>query len=104
MLCGLQFGLGRLQQAGIPAQRLLLIGGSAQNAAVQQIAATVFDVPIEVPKISEYVAEGAAVQAAWVLTGERPNWQVETTARIAPNVSQALLDNYRDALSSYVKM
>ena len=30
--------------------------------------------PVVVPKPGEYVADGAAVQAAWVLAGERPGW------------------------------
>jgi xylulokinase len=32
-----------------------------------------------VPAPAEYVARGAALQAAWVLTGQRPRWPVETT-------------------------
>ena len=58
------------------AERLLLIGGAAQNPAVQAVAAQVFDVPVTVPEPGEYVADGAARQAAWVLTGARPSWPV----------------------------
>jgi len=36
----------------------------------------VFDVPVVVPEPGEYVADGAARQAAWVLTGARPAWPV----------------------------
>jgi xylulokinase len=35
--------------------------------------------------IAEAVALGAAVQAAWTLTGERPAWPIATTAEPAPD-------------------
>ncbi len=41
---------------------------------MQTIAAQVFDLPVIVPAPQEYVALGAAAQAAWALTGERPAW------------------------------
>ena len=65
MLCGLSGGLDALRAQGSPATRLLLIGGAVQNPAVQAIAAQVFDLPVVVPSPGEYVARGAAVQAAW---------------------------------------
>lgn len=98
MLCSLQYGLSALTKLGVRADRILLIGGGAQNLAVQEIAATIFDGPIEVPTISEYVAEGATVQAAWVLTGSRPNWEPETQARYNGVPNRELLANYKNAL------
>jgi xylulokinase len=74
LLCGLADGLDAIRRCGVPAARILLIGGAARNPAVAQIAAQVFDVPIVVPGIDETVARGAAAQAAWALTGERPSW------------------------------
>jgi xylulokinase len=47
-----------------------------QNPAVQTIASQVFDLPMEVPSPGEYVARGAAVQAAWTLARARPEWPV----------------------------
>jgi xylulokinase len=80
MLSGLGAGLDALRAVGVRERRLLLIGGAAQSQAVQTVASQVFDAPVVVPVPGEYVAEGAAVQAAWVLTGERPQWPVETAA------------------------
>jgi xylulokinase len=80
MLCGLADGLDAVRAQGVTATRLLLIGGAAQNPAVSAIAAQVFDVPVVVPRPEEYVAAGAAVQAAWALTGARPSWPVVVTA------------------------
>jgi xylulokinase len=80
MLSGLSAGLDAVRAVGVREQRLLLIGGAAQSGAVQTVASQVFDAPVVVPAAGEYVAEGAAVQAAWVLSGERPHWQVELIA------------------------
>ena len=80
LLCGLADGLDALRSQGVDARRILLIGGAAQNPAVAAIAAQVFDVPVVVPQPSEYVAIGAAVQAAWALTGSRPAWEVASAA------------------------
>jgi xylulokinase len=85
MLCALADGLDAVRSLGVAASRILLIGGAAQNAAVSTIAAQVFDVPVVVPDPGEYVALGAAVQAAWTLTGERPAWPIATTAEPAPD-------------------
>ena len=74
MLCGIADGVDALAAQGATARRVLLIGGAAQNAAVQRVAAQVFDLPVEVPSPGEYVADGAAVQAAWILTSEQPRW------------------------------
>lgn len=69
MLRGLGAGLDALRDAGVPIGRALLIGGAAQSEAVQRIAPEVFGVPVEVPTPGEYVALGAARQAARVLAG-----------------------------------
>jgi xylulokinase len=80
MLCGLADGLDAIHAVGVTEQRILLIGGAAQNPAVIAIAAQIFDVPVVIPKPAEYVANGAAVQAAWALTGSRPTWPLQIVA------------------------
>jgi xylulokinase len=56
--------------------RVLLIGGGARSAAVRQLAPGIFFSPVDVPEPEEYVALGAARQAAWALAGtpEPPPW------------------------------
>ena len=83
LLCGLADGLAALQAQGVSAARILLIGGAAQNPAVVAIAAQVFEVPVVVPLPGEYVALGAAAQAAWALAGQRPAWEVPLAAEPA---------------------
>lgn len=67
MLGGLGAGLGALRALGVPVRRVLLIGGGAQSEAVRMIAPLVLGVPVEVPAPGEYVALGAARQAAALL-------------------------------------
>jgi xylulokinase len=76
MLCGLADGLDAMLNQGARAERILLIGGAARSEAVREIAPTVFGRPVLVPPAGEYVAEGAAVQAAWTLSKapEPPRW------------------------------
>ncbi|MAT19398.1 MAG: xylulokinase [Leifsonia sp.] len=94
MLCGLADGLDAVRVHGIAAERVLLIGGAAQNEAVATIAAQVFDAPVVVPEPAEYVALGAAVQAAWALSGERPAWPVSTAANPAPDPHAVIREQY----------
>ncbi len=94
MLCGLADGLDAVRAQGVVAERLLLIGGAAQNPAVAAIAAQVFDAPVEVPEPGEYVALGAAVQAAWTLSGERPTWEVPVVARPARDTRPIIREQY----------
>ena len=99
MLCGLSGGLDALRAQGSPATRLLLIGGAVQNPAVQAIAAQVFDLPVVIPSPGEYVARGAAVQAAWASSGNRPAWPVAVDAAPAPDFHPAIRQNYLRASS-----
>jgi len=74
MLCGLADGLDALAAQGTPVRRVLLLGGGARSAAAQAIAPAVFGVPVTVLAPREYVALGAARQAAWALQGTEPDW------------------------------
>lgn len=94
MLCGLSGGMDSLRALGSPTTRLLLIGGAVQNPAVQAIAAQVFDLPVVIPRPGEYVARGAAVQAAWVHSGNRPHWSVAVDAAPAPDFQPVIRRNY----------
>ena len=94
MLCGLADGLDAVRGQGVGVERVLLIGGAAANPAVTAVAAQVFDAPVEVPAPGEYVALGAAAQAAWVLTGERPTWPREVVSRVAADPQPIIRAQY----------
>lgn len=74
VLNSLADALAALTSFGVPVERVLLIGGGAKSRALREAAATVFGVPVEVPEPGEYVALGAARQAAWAATGQLPVW------------------------------
>ncbi|WP_433375950.1 xylulokinase [Actinoplanes sp. CA-142083] len=80
MLCALADGLDALVRHGATANRIVLVGGGARSEAVRRIAPELFGLPVIVPPPGEYVADGAARQAAWVALGaaEPPQWSAET--------------------------
>ena len=69
MLCGLADGVDELRRQGVAVRRLVLVGGGARSRAVREVAPMVFGLDVAVPRVGEYVAGGAARQAAWVLSG-----------------------------------
>ncbi|GAA1466170.1 xylulokinase [Microbacterium thalassium] len=69
MLSALGAGLDALRGLGVPLTRALLIGGGAQSEAVRRIAPQVLGIPVDVPAPAEYVALGAARQAARIAAG-----------------------------------
>jgi xylulokinase len=82
MLCALADGIDALRAQGVAVERLFLIGGGAQSAAVRAIAPSVLGLDVLVPTPGEYVADGAARQAAWVLSGSEapPAWSAASEA------------------------
>ncbi|WP_456598726.1 FGGY-family carbohydrate kinase [Blastococcus sp. SYSU DS0616] len=76
LLCGLADGIEAVVAQGVEVERVLLIGGAARSPAVQQLAPGIFGRPVLVPAPGEYVADGAARQAAWALSGADapPEW------------------------------
>jgi xylulokinase len=91
LLCGIADALDSLRRHGVPVTRVLLIGGGARSRSLQDAAADVLGVPVEVPEQAEYVALGAARQAAWVLSGaaEPPAWRRRIERTIEPASDRA---------------
>ncbi|AFA75514.1 xylulose kinase XylB [Gordonia polyisoprenivorans VH2] len=89
LLCSLVYCRNRIEDQGINVQRFLFIGGGTKSSAVRAIAPALFDGTVVLPADGEYVALGAARQAAWALIGELPEWRVESetiTATPTPEV------------------
>ncbi|MFM8895679.1 MAG: FGGY-family carbohydrate kinase, partial [Actinomycetales bacterium] len=76
VLCGLADGLEAVLALGVQPRRSLMVGGGAAAPAMRALAPVVLGLPVQVPVASEYVADGAARQAAWVASGtlEAPDW------------------------------
>jgi xylulokinase len=64
MLGSLKYGIEVIEQAGHSFSQLYLIGGAAQSPAVREVAKELFGITVVVPEPAEYVALGAAKQAA----------------------------------------
>ncbi|MEV4213718.1 xylulokinase [Micromonospora sp. NPDC049662] len=101
MLCALADGLDALTAQGATVRRVILVGGGARSAAVRRIAPQVFGCPVVVPPAGEYVADGAARQAAWVALGgpTPPQWDVKGTEEYAAEPVPAVRDQYAAARS-----
>lgn len=94
LLCLLGVGIEAQRAQGVAIDRVTLIGGGAQSAAVRELASAILGVDVEVPNPAQYVALGAARQAAWVASGaeQPPEWNVvesETfTAAPTPEIQE----------------
>lgn len=93
MLCGLADGLDALRAQGVEVRRLVLIGGGARSEAVRNIAPQVFGLPVEVPQPGEYVADGAARQAAWALYAatDAPDWGPPAGTKVFEAAAEPLI-------------
>jgi xylulokinase len=96
VLCSLADGIDNLAACGITPERVVLIGGAARSPAVRSIAPAVFGVPVTVPDPAEYVAIGAARQAAWALSGaaEPPAWPGSPAATFTADPRPEIRDRY----------
>lgn len=101
MLCGLADGIDALRDVGVEPRRVLLIGGASDSPAVRAVAPSLFGVSVEIPEPAEYVALGAARQAAWAASGNSvpPTWRLRSTAYEVPedDQGQEVRDIYRRA-------
>lgn len=99
MLCALADGLDALIAQGAVVRRVILIGGGARSAAVRAIAPAIFGVPVLVPAPGEYVADGAARQAAWVALGGEgpPVWSASVPERCEADPTPAVREAYAAA-------
>ena len=99
MLCALADGLDALVAQGAVVRRVILIGGGSRSEAVRRIAPAIFGVPVLVPPAGEYVADGAARQAAWVLVGgdDPPPWELTGTQLYEADPTPAVRAAYAEA-------
>jgi len=97
MLSGLADAVQALSDLGVDIKRVLIIGGAAKNPAVGQIASALFGRPVLIPPAGEYVADGAAKQAAWALLGGAtpPVWDLGKATHIESAATPQVLEKYR---------
>jgi xylulokinase len=104
LLCGQADGLQALVSQGLVTKRVLLVGGASKSAAVRAIAPIVLGVPVVLPSPGEYVALGAARQAAWVLSGsvEPPAWLRADEEHYEGALDPAVHARYAEARGSFL--
>jgi xylulokinase len=98
LLCGLADALDALVAAGVPVGRVFLVGGGSRSQAVARIAPAVLGRPVLRPTPGEYVADGAARQAAWVLAGTDgpPEWAAADTEAYEAEPTPAVRERYAE--------
>ncbi|WP_182524462.1 FGGY family carbohydrate kinase [Nocardioides dongkuii] len=70
LLCSLADAVDRVAAVtGDTPRRVLLVGGATRSPALRALAPAVLGRPVTLPPPGEYVARGAARQAAWALSG-----------------------------------
>ncbi|MEV0869175.1 xylulokinase [Brachybacterium paraconglomeratum] len=99
LLCSLADGITSLEErTGTAARRITLIGGGARSRAVQQLAPAIFGREVTIAPDGEYVALGAARQAAWALAGteEPPAWEISGSRIVTADATPQVLEAYRE--------
>ncbi|WP_010147616.1 FGGY family carbohydrate kinase [Serinicoccus profundi] len=104
MILGVGAGVDSLRREGVEVERVHLIGGAVASRAVREIAADLLGVPVVIPAAGEYVALGAARQAAWTLRGgDLPQWPVPVSAQLEAQPSEQarkVRERYPDLLET----
>ena len=95
ILLSLANALQLFRDTGRTVRRVKLIGGAAENLAVRKIAAGLFGGRIELPDKAEYVALGAARQAAEALGLDPGCWQVDSELVAATSYPKEILERFR---------
>ena len=96
LLCLMGACLDAVRAQGVRIEEVTLVGGGAKWAAVRSLAPSILGVPVRVPPPGEYVAVGAARQAAWVLAGGDgpPAWGIDGVERLSAEPDPAVRAAY----------
>jgi xylulokinase len=97
LLCSLADAVDQLvATTGQEPRRLLLVGGATKSAALRALAPAVLGRDVVLPPEGEYVALGAARQAAWALAGsaEPPAWPERDTTVLRADPTPQVREAY----------
>ncbi|CAB4819525.1 MAG: xylulokinase [Actinobacteria bacterium] len=95
MMCGLTDAVDALIALGVSVNRIVIIGGAAKNSAIPVIASALMGREVVVPPAGEYVADGAAKQAAWALLAQMPQWNLGEVTHHTTKPTPDVMDRYR---------
>ncbi len=103
LLCGLADGLDALVANGVEVRRVLLIGGGSRSQALRELAPAILGRPVAVPAPAEYVADGAARQAAWALAGAAQEpWPAPPSELFQADADERVRARYAEARELFV--
>lgn len=96
LLCLMGACLDAVRAQGVTIDAVAIVGGGVKWACAKELSPSVLGVPVEVPPAGEYVAIGAAKQAAWVLAGgeEPPAWPITGTEHLEAEPTPAVRAAY----------
>lgn len=96
LLASMAYCIDKIVGYGVDIERIILVGGGARSEAVRRIAPAIWGRPVDVPPPGEYVALGAARQAAWTLAQQDspPSWQVGSTTTYTADHAPHVLEQY----------
>lgn len=99
LIASMRFCLDKIAEQGNHPDRVMMVGGGVRSEAIRRIAPAVLGCPVVVPEPGEYVALGAARQAAWVLSGEDgpPTWSTGQAMHYEAEPTPAVVERYREA-------
>ena len=97
LLCSMAYCMDRIAGQGVDVGRVILVGGGARSEAVRRIAPAILGTSVHVPTPAEYVALGAARQAAWTLSGAAapPPWSFGLTTSYEADPTPEVVERYR---------
>jgi xylulokinase len=97
LLASIAYCIDKISAQGVDVRRILLVGGGARSEAARRIAPAVLAAPVHVPTPVEYVALGAARQAAWTLSQQDspPSWSSGVAASYTADPTPQVLEQYR---------
>ena len=98
VMAGMRYAADAIEKLNVPIEKVVIVGGAARNKAVQEISSTFFNFDIAIPEPGEYVALGAAKQAAWALSGKEsaPNWVGSNVEHLSKSgTSHHLYEEYK---------
>jgi len=103
LMCSLADALEAITNQGVKVEKLILVGGAGKNEAVQAIAPQIFGMEISLPESAEYVALGAARQAASALAGSEVNWSSSNSKNLTGAPDWSTRAAYTQAKQNYLK-
>ena len=95
ILCALIDSFENLKSTGAAIERVLVIGGAAKNPGVGPIASAILGREVLTFPPREFVADGAARQAAWALSGQMPNWSIPDVIAYSEKSAPFILEQHR---------